>query len=223
MHAACNRDIIYVAKKDCSYEYCVSNNLTISEYYILGGELVNVPNILTALRFLLIPVFAYFLCTEHFVVAAVLFLAGGLTDVLDGYIARRFNLVTAWGKIADPMADKLMQLTALFILSIVTKLIPVGLLAIILAKEIFMGIGALVLYKQDNYVVSANWYGKMATVVFYLAIVMLIFNTPFSSRILFGLPFNKFFFLIAVLSALFAFFMYVRSYQKIKQSYVKKA
>ncbi len=183
---------------------------------------MNVPNILTTLRFLLIPVFAYFLSTEHFVVAAVLFLAGGLTDVLDGYIARKFNLVTAWGKIADPMADKLMQLTALFILSVIIKLIPEGLLAIILAKEIFMGIGALVLYKQDNYVVSANWYGKMATVVFYLAIVMLIFNTPFSSKILFGLPFNKFFFLIAVLSALFAFAMYVRSYQKIKQNAAKK-
>lgn len=184
---------------------------------------MNIPNILTAIRFVLIPVFAYFLVTEHYVVAVVLFLTGGLTDVLDGYIARRFNLVTAWGKIADPMADKLMQLTALFILSIVIKVIPIELLAIILAKEIFMGIGALTLYKQDNYVVSANWYGKMATVVFYLAIVMLIFDTPFSQRILFGLPFNRFFFLIAVLAALFAFAMYVRAYQKIKQMNAKKA
>jgi cardiolipin synthase len=186
-------------------------------YRSLGGELVNVPNILTVLRFLLIPVFAYFLCTKQYAIAVALFLAGGLTDVLDGYIARRYNLITSWGKIADPMADKLMQMTALVILSLVIKIIPPELLAIILIKEVLMGIGALVLYKQDNYVVSANWYGKMATVVFYLAIVMLIFGTPFNQWILFGLPFNQLFFLLAVLAALFAFFMYVRSYKRIKQ------
>lgn len=183
---------------------------------------MNVPNILTALRFILIPVFAYFLCAQNYVVAVILFLAGGFTDVLDGYIARKYNLVTSWGKIADPMADKLMQITALVILSLVIKIIPVELLAVILAKEILLGIGAIVLYKQDNYVVSANWYGKMATVVFYLAIVMLIFDTPFSQWILFGLPFNQFFFLLAVISALFAFFMYVRSYQLIKQNNGRK-
>lgn len=177
---------------------------------------MNVPNILTALRFVLIPVFAYFLYTEHYVTAVILFLAGGLTDVLDGYIARKYNLVTSWGKIADPMADKLMQMTALVILSCSGK-IPVELLAIILAKETFMGIGAIVLYKQDNYVVSANWYGKLVTVVFYLAIVMLIFDKPFNQWILLGVPFNRLFFFLAVLSALFAFFMYVKAYQKIKR------
>lgn len=179
---------------------------------------MNIPNILTAVRFILIPVFAYFLCTQQYAIAVALFLAGGLTDVLDGYIARKYNLITSWGKIADPMADKLMQLTALVILSLVIKIIPVELLIIILAKEIFMGIGAIVLYKQDNYVVSANWYGKMATVVFYLAIVMLIFDASFSRLILFGLPFNRLFFLLAVIAALFAFFMYVRSYRTIKKS-----
>ena len=184
---------------------------------------MNVPNILTVLRFLLIPVFAYYLCIEHYVVAVILFLAGGLTDVLDGYIARRYNLVTSWGKIADPLADKLMQMTALVILTSwglpwSLNKIPIELLAIILAKEIFMGIGAIVLYKQDNYVVSANWYGKIVTVVFYLAIVMLIFDKPFSQLILLGLPFNRLFFLLAVFGALFAFFMYVRSYQKIKKN-----
>ena len=182
---------------------------------------MNIPNILTALRFILIPVFAYFLYTEHYVTAVILFLAGGLTDVLDGYIARRCNLVTSWGKIADPLADKLMQATAIVILTYAGK-IPVELLAVIFAKEIFMGIGALVLYKQDNYVVSANWYGKMATVVFYLAIIMLIFDDTFGQWILLGLPFDRLFFVLAVLLALFAFFMYVRSYQKIKRSNVTK-
>ena len=201
--------------------YCghIKINMEISAFahYSLGGDLVNVPNILTAIRFLMVPAFAYLLCTEHYVSAVIIFLAGGLTDVLDGYIARKYNLITSLGKIADPMADKLMQLTALVILSLVLKVIPIELLLIIILKEIFMGIGALVLYKQDHYVVSANWYGKMATVVFYLAIVMLIFDMPFSRWIVLGLPFNKFFFILAVMAALFAFFMYVRSYWKIKK------
>jgi cardiolipin synthase len=183
---------------------------------------VNVPNILTALRFILVPLFAYFLCRQQYVAAVILFLTGGLTDILDGYIARKYSLITSWGKIADPIADKLMQITALVILSLVIDIIPVELLIIILGKEILLGIGAILLYKQDNYVASANWYGKMATVVFYLAIVMLLFNIPFSQWILFGIPFNQVFFLLAVLAALFSFFMYVRSYFKIKRYNAKK-
>ena len=179
---------------------------------------MNVPNILTVIRFILIPVFAYLLCTGHYVAAVIVFLAGGLTDVLDGYIARKYNLITSWGKIADPMADKLMQITALLILSLVLKIIPIELLAIIVAKEMLMGIGALILYKQNNYVVSADWYGKMATVVFYLAIVMLIFDTPFSRWKIIGIAFNRLFFLLAVLIALFAFFMYFRTYLRIKRN-----
>lgn len=184
----------------------------------MGGEQLNVPNILTVLRFIIIPIFAYFLCGHQYIIATILFLAGGITDVLDGYIARKYNLVTSWGKIADPLADKLMQLTALVILSLVIKLIPIELLLIILAKEIFMGIGAIVLYKQNNYVVSADWYGKMATVVFYLAVVMMLFDKPFGQWIILSIPFNRLFFWFAVAVALFAFSMYVRSYREIKQN-----
>ena len=182
---------------------------------------MNVPNILTILRFLIIPIFAYYLCGQQYIVATILFLAGGLTDILDGYIARKYNLVTSWGKIADPLADKLMQLTALVILSLVIKLIPIELLLIILAKEIFMGIGAIVLYKQNNYVVSADWYGKMATVAFYLAVVMMLFDKPFGQWLIFGIAFNKLFFWLVVVISLFAFSMYVRSYKKIKENQEK--
>lgn len=178
---------------------------------------MNVPNLLTILRFILIPLFAVNLSARHYIAAVIIFLAGGLTDVLDGYIARKFNMVTSWGKIADPLADKFMQLTAMFILSIVLKLIPVELIMIVLAKEIFMGIGALVLYRQFNYVVSANWYGKATTVVFYLAIVMLLFNEPFGRWTIYGLRFNLLFFILAVVMALFAFVMYIRAYVKIRQ------
>jgi cardiolipin synthase (CMP-forming) len=170
---------------------------------------VNVPNILTAIRFILIPIFAYYLCIGDYYTAVFLFLLAGLTDILDGFIARKYNLITSWGKLADPLVDKLMQITALVILSIVKGMIPMWLLSIVIAKEVFMGIGTILLYKQQNYVVSANWYGKMATVVFYFAIVMIIFKVPSNN------PYNPFIFL-AVLATLFAFSMYVRSYRQIK-------
>lgn len=177
---------------------------------------MNIPNILTILRFLLIPVFAYFLSTRNFIVAVLLFLAAGLTDVLDGYVARKYNLITSWGKIADPLADKLMQITAFVIMSLVLKIIPLELVLVILVKETLMGLGALVLYKQKKFVVSANWYGKISAVVFYLAIIMLIFDEPFGRWNLFGIAVNLLVFILAVIAALFAFFMYFRSYLRIK-------
>lgn len=109
------------------------------------------------------------------------------------------------GKIADPLADKLMQITAIVILSLGLKIIPIELVLVILVKELLMGIGALVLYRQKKYVVSANWYGKMTTVVFYLAIIMLIFNEPFGRWTLFGIAVNQLVFILAVIAALFAF------------------
>ncbi len=174
---------------------------------------MNVPNILTVIRLILIPIFGYYLWNGEYYTAVFLFLLAGLTDVLDGFIARKYNMVTPWGKLADPLADKLMQITALLILSLVKKLIPAELLAVVIAKEIFMGIGTILLYKQNNYVVSANWYGKLATIVFYFAIIMIIFKAPFSTVFIF----------VAVLSTLFAFVMYVRTFRQIKSMQEKKA
>jgi cardiolipin synthase len=190
---------------------------------MFGWWIMNVPNILTILRFILIPIFAYFLSTRHYITAAAIFLAGGLTDVLDGYIARKYDLVTSWGKIADPLADKLMQITAMVILSLYLKVIPVELFVIMLLKEVFIGIGAIVLYKRNDHVVSANWYGKMATVFFYLAVIMLLFDNVFGFKTALGIEFNRLFFVIAVLVALFAFFMYIGSFFKIKRRKEGKA
>jgi len=171
---------------------------------------VNIPNFLTIIRFILIPVFGYYLYYEQYKVAVLLFLLAGLTDVLDGYVARAFNMITAWGKLADPLADKLMQITALGLLTYHRK-IPIIIVVIVVIKEIFMGIGSIVLYKKKQYVVSANWYGKLATVVFYFAVVMIIM---FDMSELY----NNIFIGIAVFSTLFAFFMYLNSYRKIKRN-----
>jgi len=170
---------------------------------------VSIPNILTVIRFILIPVFGYYLFIEQYKVALLLFLLAGLTDVLDGYIARTFDMVTPWGKLADPLADKLMQITALVLLTYHRK-IPIIIVLIVAVKEIFMGVGSIVLYKKKQYVVSANWYGKLATVVFYFAVIMIIMFDM--SRF-----YNNLFIGIAVFSTLFAFFMYLNSYRKISR------
>ncbi len=179
---------------------------------------MNVPNLLTVIRFSLIPLFGYFLFKEQYVVAVVLFLLSGLTDILDGYIARKYGLVTSWGKFADPLADKLMQITALILLCVVHKLIPYIVLLIVMAKELLLGAGMLFLYKKQNVIASANWYGKAATVIFYVAIVMTIvlkriekLKDP-QADILVGVLIA-----LAVVSTLFAFFMYAMEFRKIRK------
>lgn len=174
---------------------------------------MNIPNIITAVRFVLIPVFGYYLFNRQYYMAAVLFSLGGLSDVLDGYIARKYNMITHWGQIADPMADKLMQITALGLLTR-EKLIPAVFLIVVLAKDVFMGLGSLTLYKKENVVVSANWYGKLATVVLYFVIVGILLTRKFDFP-------NRSFYVdvatgVAVVFALFAFFMYVLAYKRIR-------
>lgn len=186
---------------------------------VLGGELVNIPNILTAIRFVLVPIFGYFLYREQYYTAIFLFTLGGITDVFDGFVARKFNMITSWGKLADPIADKLMQITALAILTM-QNLIPSAVVIIVIAKEIFMGVGSILLYKNENFVVSANWYGKLATVIFYIVIVFTIvirvtgINNAGTDLIVNILV------LIAVITTLFAFFMYFITFRKITKDQV---
>lgn len=165
---------------------------------------MNIPNILTTIRFFIVPVFAYFLIVRSYAVATLLFLVAGMTDILDGYMARKFNMTTKWGKLADPLADKITQVTALAILTYQDK-IPIIIVIVVAIKELLMVVGGILLYK-DRVVVAAGWYGKLATVVFYLAIVMIIFDTPFSDI----------FVMIAVAATLFAFIRYAISYKRIK-------
>lgn len=174
---------------------------------------MNIPNILTVIRFLLVPVFGYCLYNEQFIAAVIIFVVACITDILDGVIARKFNLITSFGKLADPLADKFMQLTALTILTI-QEIIPLPVLIIVLAKEIFMIAGSILIYNKVNFVVQANWYGKMTTVIFSLAIVMTIALQ--SGRMIntyTELLINVFVF-IAVFSTLFSFFMYSREFRK---------
>ena len=132
-----------------------------------------IPNLLTTARLALVPVFAYLvLGAKNLPLAAFVFILSGVTDVVDGYIARRFNMISNFGKVYDPFVDKLMQITAVVCLAL-ADIIPVWIIAVVLVKELAMIIIGGILYLK-KIVVSSNWYGKVTTVVFYSIIFVLI-------------------------------------------------
>ena len=112
------------------------------------------------------------LCLHNQVLGAGIFVLSGITDVIDGYIARHFNMITNFGMIYDPFADKLMQITAVICL-VILDMIPKWLLAIVIAKELTMIVIGGILYLR-KIVVRSNWYGKTATVIFYASVLCII-------------------------------------------------
>src|SRR5699024_36682 len=140
--------------------------------------LKNVPNALTIVRFILIPIILYFIFTGNYLLGFVFFTISGLTDILDGTIARKFNLISNFGKLMDPLADKLTQISVLASL-VIKDIIPIWILIIVMAKELIMIIGASFLYGKDV-VVYSKWFGKLATVLFYIAIVFSLINKQFN-------------------------------------------
>ena len=133
----------------------------------------HIPNILTIIRFIFIPIILRAIFDGNYILGIIFFTISGLTDVLDGFIARKFNLVSNFGKLMDPLADKLTQISVLAAL-VSVKIIPVWILTIVVLKELIMVVGASFLYGKDV-VVYSKWYGKLATVLFYLAIVVTLF------------------------------------------------
>ena len=135
---------------------------------------MNIPNILTFIRLCLIPVFVWQFFGGDMTVAAWILVISGLTDVLDGYIARRFNMVTKWGIVFDPLADKLTQATAAFCIAMKLYKPMWIVFAFIFIKELGQLLGGTLLYKKSETVVKAKWYGKVATFVFYCAFFLFI-------------------------------------------------
>ena len=185
-----------------------------------------VPNALTIIRFLLIPTLIFSAFQNDYVATIVILTISGITDILDGYIARKFDLVTDLGKLMDPLADKATQVALLGALTIL-KFIPVWIIVIVIIKEFLMIAGASFLYGKDL-VVSSKWYGKLATVLFYIAIVCSLFIRYWNVNLIgrFGynlihLPqFDTIIYYFAVLSTLFSLLMYIKAFYL--QGYLKK-
>lgn len=131
-----------------------------------GDRIFTIPNILSMLRIALIPAIVWCYCLEYSVAAFVLVVASAVTDVADGFIARRFNQVSALGKALDPIADKLTQITVTaFLIKDFSQMW--FLFAVLLAKELVVGAFGVVIIRVTGTTYSALWHGKLATVLVY--------------------------------------------------------
>lgn len=165
----------------------------------------NIPNILTIIRFILIPFIFTSVVNNDYLAALIIFTISAITDVLDGYIARKYNYITDLGKLIDPLADKLTQVSLLLSLAIL-KILPWWIFAIVFIKECVMVISASLLYKRKDVVVYSKWYGKLATVLFYLAIVFSLIINQFHIQIPFKI--DLYLYYLAIIATIFSLIMY---------------
>ena len=141
---------------------------------------MNLPNKLTLLRVIMIPFFLvclYMQTQPTRIAALVLFCAASLTDALDGHIARKYNLVTNFGKFMDPLADKLLVCSAMIALTAVDSavVLPSWVVIIIIARE-FMITGFRTLAAEQNVVIAAGLWGKLKTIFQMIMIIVLLLN-----------------------------------------------
>ena len=140
----------------------------------------NLPNLLSLLRLAMIPLLLWlYLDREAYLLTAAVLVLSGATDVVDGIIARRYDLITDLGKALDPIADKLTQIAMLYCLGTSFPEIRI-LLAILIVKEVITGIMSLISIGKTGRVDGAQWHGKLTTVLLYAMIVDRIVPWRFS-------------------------------------------
>ncbi len=150
---------------------------------------MNLPNKLTIFRVILIPFFVFFLLAPYFegygnYIAVAIFIVASITDFLDGKIARKYNLVTNFGKFMDPLADKLLVCSALICL-IQLELIPAWVVIIIIAREFIIS-GFRLIASDNGVVIAASYWGKFKTAFQMLTVIVLILNIPNKVFIILG-------------------------------------
>ncbi|MCM1282351.1 MAG: CDP-diacylglycerol--glycerol-3-phosphate 3-phosphatidyltransferase [Muribaculaceae bacterium] len=140
---------------------------------------MNLPNRLTMFRVILIPFFVFFLLAPYFAgygnyIATAIFVVASFTDLLDGKIARKYNLVTNFGKFMDPLADKLLVCSAMICL-IELKRIPAWVVIVIIAREFIIS-GFRLIASDNGVVIAASYWGKFKTVFQMVMVIVLILN-----------------------------------------------
>lgn len=144
-------------------------------------KIITIPNALSLLRLLLIPIIVWAFCVlKNRVLTITLLLVSGLTDIVDGVIARKFNMVSDVGKLLDPIADKLTQLAVFFCLifdfyrnDYTLKLIMfITMIVVLIIKEVVQGISGIVLTKRCQKIFCASWWGKVSAGTIYLTVVL---------------------------------------------------
>lgn len=167
-------------------------------------NIFTIPNILSMFRLLLLPVIVYtYMNQKDYVLTGVLLLISGVTDLLDGYIARTFNMMSDLGKILDPVADKATQ--AVILLCLVTRfrwlVIP---FMCIVVKELFMSFIGLIVIKKTGEVHGAVWHGKVATFMldFMIIVHIIFYNISSTLSIIFAI--------ISTFLILLSFYLYAK-------------
>lgn len=142
---------------------------------------MNLPNKLTLFRVILIPFFVFFLLAPYFTgygnyIAVAIFIIASITDFLDGRIARKYNLITNFGKFMDPLADKLLVSSALISLIALDR-IPAWIVIIIIAREFIIS-GFRLVAADNGVVIAASYWGKFKTAFQMITVIVLILNIP---------------------------------------------
>jgi len=133
-----------------------------------------IPNVLTMIRMIMIPVFVILFFNGARKAALAVFIAASLTDLLDGFLARKLNQITDFGKLFDPLADKLMVLTVMVCQGI-AGVLPWTAIAVVAVKELIMVIGGMFMLSRDV-VVYSNLAGKTAMVFFVASLLLSFFH-----------------------------------------------
>ncbi len=136
------------------------------------GKILTIPNLLSFIRICLIPVIVWSYCIrEDSVLTLLILLLSGITDVADGMIARKLNMISDFGKAFDPVADKLTQIAMLFCM--VTRfqymIIPLGILVV---KELIATVTGILVIRKTHHVISAVWHGKATTVLVHIMLMV---------------------------------------------------
>ena len=179
-----------------------------------------IPNLISLIRIFLVPLFAYLFMQGNFVPAVIVLALSGLSDCVDGKIARKFNQISALGKLLDPLADKLTQITLAVLLFLTFNKADDTMLKafswvflVFIGKEFIMVLGSVIMLAFGLRPGAAEIYGKVATLAFYVVMVFIIGFGPEvgAFRNLFTIP-NTLMMILVIISAiltLVAFFSYI--------------
>jgi CDP-diacylglycerol--glycerol-3-phosphate 3-phosphatidyltransferase len=166
---------------------------------------MNIANKLTLLRIIMIPFFIFFLLEGYSLWAFITFSLASFTDFLDGYLARKYNLITNFGKFMDPLADKLLVTSAL-VCFVQLGLLNAWVVIIILSREFIVSIFRAIA-AAEGIVIAASWWGKAKTISqMAMVIVLLLNNYPFSE---FGIPIDRILVVLATVLTIVSGYDYI--------------
>lgn len=148
-------------------------------------KIFTIPNIISIIRIAIIPFFVYFYFTSsienHYIYSLYVLLISGASDIVDGFIARRFNMISDLGKVLDPIADKLTQGVVLFCL-LLSRIYLIPMFVVLVVKELLQAFAATIILKSGRKPISSKWFGKLSTVMIYISMFYVILVDYFDGR-----------------------------------------